>query len=192
MARLLHVDLKTIHNWVKGGHVIARRTAGRHMRFHRAEVVRFLRRFGYPIPPALGKAPPRVLLHKPPRSSAPTFSGTLRTVREGVFATLLEVAGGAYEVLVLDLDEFGAEAARELVLAIRARPETRCLSVVGLSKNPARRRRFVLEHGDAALARADGRTIERTARWLTGSRDAPPPGVLSRADYPSLGTVRER
>jgi hypothetical protein len=101
---------------------------------------------------------------------------------------MLEVARGDYEVLVLDLDAFGPGEARDLLAAIRSRPETRCLSVVGLSKSPSRRRRFVLEHGDAALGRGNGEAIGRTARWLTGSVDAPPRGALARSDYPNLGS----
>jgi excisionase family DNA binding protein len=184
MARMLHVDLKTIHNWVRGGHVVARRTQGRHMRFHRAEVVRFLRRFGYPIPAALGAAPPRVLVHTARGSGARAVSGVTKTVREGLFATILEVASGDYEVLVLDLDAFAGNSANALVAAIRSRPETRCICVVGLSKNPLRRRIFVRDNGDAALARGNGHAVGRTAKWLTGSAEAPPTGVLAREDYP--------
>jgi excisionase family DNA binding protein len=175
MARMLHVDLKTIHNWVRGGHLLARRTEGRHMRFHRAEVVRFLRRFGYPIPPALGAAAPRVLVHK---------AGSNGTARDGLFVTILEVARGDYEVLVLDLDAFDRKLESALVTAIRSRPETRCLYVVGMSSNPSRRRTFVRDSGDAAIARGNGHAVGRTAKWLTGSVAEPPKGVLARADYP--------
>jgi excisionase family DNA binding protein len=182
VARMLHVDLKTIHNWVRGGHVLARRTEGRHMRFHRAEVVRFLRRFGYPIPPALGAAAPRVLVHK--ARSDVSVAGALRTVRQGLFETILEVARGDYEVLVLDLDAFDRKSEGALVAAIRSRPETRCIYVVGMSGSPSRRRSFVRDNGDAAVARGNGHIIGRTARWLTGSVDEPPRGVLAREDYP--------
>jgi hypothetical protein len=98
---------------------------------------------------------------------------------------MLEVAWGDYEVLVLDLDAPDGRGAFGLVAAIRAHAETRCLSVVGLSKNPLRRRRFVSAHGDAALARGNGSAIGSIARWLTGSADAPPRGALARADYPN-------
>jgi excisionase family DNA binding protein len=183
MSRLLHVDLKTIHNWVKGGHVLARRTEGRHMRFHRAEVVRFLRRFGYPIPKALGAPSPRMLVHRATRGSVSAVSRA-QTVREGLFATVLEVARGDYEVLVVDLDAFGSQSASALVAAIRSRPETRCLYVIGLSKSGGRRRRFVRDAGDAALGPANGRAVRQTARWFTGGADLPPKGILTRTDYP--------
>ena len=152
------------------------------MRFHRAEVVRFLRRFGYPIPPALGAAAPRVLVHKA-RSHA-SLAGALRTPQEGLFATVLEVARGDYEVLVLDLDAFDRKSETALVAAIRARPETRCLYVVGMSGDPSRRRSFVRSNGDVAIARGNGHTVGRTAKWLTGSVDEPPKGVIARKSYP--------
>jgi len=153
------------------------------MRFHRAEVVRFFRRFGYPIPAALGAAPPRVLVHRAFGSGPRALSNGTRTVREGLYATILEAASGDYEVLVLDLDAFAGKSASALLAAIRSRPETRCLCVVGMSKNASRRRSFVRDNGDAALAR-NGHAVGRTAKWLTGSADAPPTGVLAREDYP--------
>ena len=57
LSRILHVDLKTVHNWVAAGHLFGRRTAGRHLRFARASVVRFARQYGYPIPTGLGAYP---------------------------------------------------------------------------------------------------------------------------------------
>lgn len=62
VARLCHVDLKTIHNWVERGEIQHFRTPGRHLRFRRADVVEFLRRFGYPIPSDLESGPPRLAL----------------------------------------------------------------------------------------------------------------------------------
>jgi hypothetical protein len=152
------------------------------MRFHRAEVVRFLRRFGYPIPPALGAAVPRVLVHK--ARSDVRVAGAPSTIRVGLFETILEVARGDYEVLVLDLDVLDRTSEGALVAAIRSRPETRCISVVGMSGDPSRRRSFVRGSGDAAVTRGNGHMVGRIAKWLTGSVAEPPKGVLARADYP--------
>jgi excisionase family DNA binding protein len=122
IARLLCVDLKTIHNWVRHGHLRGRRTKGRHLRFHRTEVVRFMRRFGYAVPESLGVAVPRVLLVGIPIGSSPG-----RLLREyvnveaydGLFDAALVVAAGDYEVLVLDLDLFGVGHVVDLVTALR-------------------------------------------------------------------------
>jgi excisionase family DNA binding protein len=181
---MLHADLKTIHNWVRGGHILATRTEGRHMRFQRAEVVRFLRKFGYPIPAALGAALPRVLVHRASGPRAPAISGAVRTQRDGLFATVLEAAGGSHEVLVLDLDGIDGKSAAAFVAALRSRPETRCLYVIGLSNDASRRQSFVRNGGDAAVARRDGKAVGRTAKWIMGSVGEPPKGVVTRKDYP--------
>lgn len=56
MARFCEVDLKTVHHWAERGKVIHHRTDGRHLRFRRNDVVRFLRGHGYPLPPEVVNA----------------------------------------------------------------------------------------------------------------------------------------
>lgn len=51
VARFCEVDLKTVHHWADRGKVLHHRTDGRHLRFRRNDVVRFLRGHGYPLPP---------------------------------------------------------------------------------------------------------------------------------------------
>jgi excisionase family DNA binding protein len=60
-ARFCHVDLKTIHNWADKGEVRHFRTPGRHLRFHRADVIEFLRKYGYPVPAILRAGKPKVV-----------------------------------------------------------------------------------------------------------------------------------
>jgi excisionase family DNA binding protein len=54
------VDLKTIHNWVDRQQIEHFRTPGRHLRFRRADVIDFLKRFNYPVPPELQPRRPTV------------------------------------------------------------------------------------------------------------------------------------
>lgn len=49
VARFCEVDLKTIHHWADAGKIPHYRTEGRHLRFRRNELVRFLRAHGYPL-----------------------------------------------------------------------------------------------------------------------------------------------
>jgi hypothetical protein len=56
VATFCQVDLKTIHNWVGRNKLKAFRTPGRHLRFHRLDVLSFLRKYGYPVPEKVGKA----------------------------------------------------------------------------------------------------------------------------------------
>src|SRR5262245_53625800 len=60
-ARFCQVDLKTIHNWADKGEIRHFRTPGRHLRFHRADVVEFLRKYGYPVPAILRAGKPKVV-----------------------------------------------------------------------------------------------------------------------------------
>lgn len=60
VARFCKVDLKTIHNWVDRQQIEHFRTPGRHLRFRRADVIVFLKRFNYPVPPALQARRPTV------------------------------------------------------------------------------------------------------------------------------------
>ena len=60
VARFCQVDLKTIHNWAERGEVPHFRTPGRHLRFRRADILHFLRKYGYPIPSELDGQRPRV------------------------------------------------------------------------------------------------------------------------------------
>ena len=60
VARFCEVDLKTVHHWADRGRVPHFRTEGRHLRFRRNDVVRFLRSHGYPLPDVVTSVRPRV------------------------------------------------------------------------------------------------------------------------------------
>jgi excisionase family DNA binding protein len=62
VADFCEVDLKTVHHWADRGKVPHFRTDGRHLRFRRNDIVRFLRAHGYPLPEALVRARPSVAL----------------------------------------------------------------------------------------------------------------------------------
>ena len=62
VADFCEVDLKTVHHWADRGKVAHFRTDGRHLRFRRNDVVRFLRAHGYPLPDALVRARPTISL----------------------------------------------------------------------------------------------------------------------------------
>lgn len=61
VARFCEVDLKTVHHWADRGKVACFRTDGRHLRFRRNDVVRFLRAHDYPLPDEVVLVRPRVL-----------------------------------------------------------------------------------------------------------------------------------
>lgn len=61
VARFCEVDLKTVHHWADRGRVPHHRTEGRHLRFRRNDLVRFLRAHGYPLPEAITAVRPRIV-----------------------------------------------------------------------------------------------------------------------------------
>lgn len=182
IARLLDVDLKTIHNWVRHGHLRGRRTKGRHLRFHRTEIVRFMRRFGYQIPESLGRARPRVVLvGLREEETCQAVAALAQAVQvdsfHGIFDAALVVAGGDYEVLVLDLDRFGQHLVSELMEALRRRPSTQGVAAVGKTTCADLQEHFLAAGGDVII---DGAAdLHATVLWLTGaiaSRQAVPQG----------------
>src|SRR5689334_9732986 len=62
VARFCEVDLKTVHHWADRGKIPHYRTDGRHLRFRRNEVVRFLRAHGYPLPEQVTNVRPTIVL----------------------------------------------------------------------------------------------------------------------------------
>lgn len=58
LADICEVDLKTVHHWADRAKIPHHRTEGRHLRFRRNDVVRFLRAHGYPLPASITRARP--------------------------------------------------------------------------------------------------------------------------------------
>lgn len=83
VARFCQVDLKTIHNWADRGEIRHFRTPGRHLRFRSADVLDFLRKYGYPVPDVLQQGKPTVHI----------VDGDL-----GSLAAVAETLGGRYDV----------------------------------------------------------------------------------------------
>jgi excisionase family DNA binding protein len=178
MARLLHVDLKTIHNWLSQGHIQARRTEGRHLRFNRTEVVRFMRRYGYSLPETLGLAPPRVVLDRAKDGKLAGLKGLRQgfelTICEGLYACALLVAAGDQELVLVDLDEREHKPLKEFVSALRAWPLSAGVVLVGVSSRPASRRAFLRWGGDVAVPAGQEADLRSVALWMVGASPSAP------------------
>ena len=148
------MDLKTVHNWVKLGHLTGLRTRGGQLRFHRAEVIRFMRRCNYPIPARFGGVLPTVAtigIHDDEWSSDWT-EGVRFERYERLFDAALAAASGAFEMIVVHLGRAELATAVDLARALRARPMTSTVAVVGISSSPIARESFVRQGGDAVVA----------------------------------------
>ncbi len=189
ISRLLGVDLKTVHNWVKHSHLRGRRTKGRHLRFHRTEVVRFMRRFGYPVPRAIGGEAPRVVVAgtrvhngKPHRGRNGKPNGHALVKRlgaqcfESLFDAVLTVGSGKYDVLAIELENYPIGMVVDLVEALRRRPSTSGVAVLGITRRAHLRRVFVSRGGDLAIESM--RDLRTAVRWLTGAGPAPEHATL--------------
>jgi excisionase family DNA binding protein len=90
LASICDVDLKTIHNWCdrnddpdEPAGLESLRTTGGHLRFTHVAVLRFLTRWGYPIPNELLYDRPHVLLVEPDPAVRARIVSMLHLVRPG-------------------------------------------------------------------------------------------------------------
>jgi len=171
IARMLGVDPKTVHNWANRGHLRGRRTKGGHLRFYRTDVVRFVRRFGYPIPVAIGEAAPRVMLIGAPACHERTLRALGDSVvaerYRGLFEASLVVASGDFEVVVIDLDHFEFAQAAEFIAALRGLAQTGGIAIVGVSRKADLREQLLEAGGDIAVSASTH--LRATLGWLTGA-----------------------
>jgi excisionase family DNA binding protein len=86
LARFCEVDLKTIHHWADGGKIPHHRTAGRHLRFRRNDILAFLRRHGYPVAPELADVRPTVFFAVMPRTEERPEGSVLEDVAKKLAA----------------------------------------------------------------------------------------------------------
>ena len=87
VARCCRVDIKTIHNWAARGELTHFRTPGRHLRFQRADVLDFLRRYGYPVPDWLVSGPPSVALYGPVSGDLAEGVGVIQGIYPDILTT---------------------------------------------------------------------------------------------------------
>lgn len=180
VARLLQVDLKTVHNWVSRGHVAGRRTEGRHLRFARSEIVRFLREFGYPVPNFLGGAPPRVVIDATPAEVRRALSrGFDTTCCEDLFSCALAVADGTHEAVVVDVDSNSKQQLTTFVHALRSWPSCRQVCIVGVGANAAACRQLLRVGGDVCVEPTQTRELRSVIRWLVGAQSNRPSAVAT-------------
>ncbi len=90
LASICDVDLKTIHNWCDRhentedpAELESFRTQGGHLRFRHSAVLRFLSRWGYPIPDALLQDRPHVLVVEPDSAARKKLVRALSLMRPG-------------------------------------------------------------------------------------------------------------
>lgn len=114
VARICSTDLKTIHNWVNRGEMKFFRTPGRHLRFRRADVVSFLKRFGYPVPSGFEASRPQVMvIDRDEKALKGLQRGLSRDLEVSAYSDPMDAllaVSGAQPSLILISGEDGTEA----------------------------------------------------------------------------------
>jgi excisionase family DNA binding protein len=133
VARICDVDTKTIHNWVNRGKIACWRTAGRHLRFRRIDVVDFLRDYGFEIPEALRQARPRVVAVEADAQGLGAMQRALSRrfevlAHEHVVTALIALPASDADVLVLgNVSPLDADT---VAVGVRSLDSTRHLRIV--------------------------------------------------------------
>lgn len=142
LARFCEVDLKTVHNWTARTRIKHFRTPGRHLRFRRADVIDFLRRNGYSVPPELEASVVRLFLLDENRAVAQATASALRetldvTLFDDPLPMMLEVGRAAPDVIVMEAETKGVSATR-ILKALERSEKTGPTRLVVYTNSPGR------------------------------------------------------
>jgi len=174
VARFCQVDLKTIHNWADRGEIKHFRTPGRHLRFRRADVLDFLRRYGYPVPGALQDGRPSVMvLHQDDATRDEVVRGLGCDYDVDASAdplsTLVGLGAAAPDVLVVGTQVDGIDAAR-LVACLGTHEATEHVRTI-VCGGDGHDRKNALDAGASAFVRDDDLdTLEGVLGALLGTK----------------------
>jgi excisionase family DNA binding protein len=172
VARFCDVDIKTIHNWANRGRIAHHRTEGRHLRFRRADLVEFLRRFNYPVPDALRAERGRVVLIDADTTSSAAARRVLsRRFEVFAYADAFEALLGmsAIDPDAVVLDDLPFMEASRAVERLRAAPATRGLRLVVFSARTDRRDAALKAGADEFVAKTDPARLKEALDPLLGA-----------------------
>lgn len=173
VARFCQVDLKTIHNWSDRGEIRHFRTPGRHLRFRRADVLDFLRKYGYPIPEALSAGRPRVITVTEDAGAGAAVEKSLSrqfevTTSSSPLHTLITVGASIPDVVVMDLD-MGNVSALDIVAALKTNEATRNVRTVIYANDGNSLRKKILDAGASAFVeKGETAKLRETLEALLG------------------------
>ena len=140
VARFCGVDNKTIHSWADRGKIPSTRTRGRHLRFHRLDVVDFLRAYEFGVPESLRAARLRVtIVEADPAALAAARRALGRrfevTAFEYVVDALIGLQAAAPEIIVLG--DVAPLSASDVASRLRVVDATRHVRIVATAEEAA-------------------------------------------------------
>jgi len=171
VARFCKVDLKTIHNWVDRQQIEHFRTPGRHLRFRRADVVDFLKRFNYPIPQDL--VPRKVVVFC--LTADPAFTTAARkgcgseidlVSYESVLDLGLAFGQSPPDVLLLDVDSMADSL--DLVRSLKKHPTAEPCQTILCTQREFSDDLAAADGIDACIPRSSLRDLRATIEKLLG------------------------
>ncbi len=178
VARLCHVDIKTIHNWADKGKLACSRTEGRHLRFHRLDVLEFLRAYSNPVPEALTSERARVCVV----GDAATLASRRALTRRFDVITVADPVEALVSLVAIDPDVLVIEHApwiedAHAIERLRNVDATRHVRVVVVSDRADRRDDALRAGASASIPRADlvalREALDRITAGLSALRDTP-------------------
>lgn len=137
IARICGVNRSTVQQWVDKGQVRAFRTPGGHRRVTEKNLVRFLKKYEFPMPEELARERRALVVDDQPEVLDLLSKGLAQrgfrvaSVDNGVDA-LLEVGEEPPDLLVLDILMPGWDG-YEVLRRIRARPQLAGMKIVAIS-----------------------------------------------------------
>jgi excisionase family DNA binding protein len=138
VARFCEVDLKTVHHWANRGKIPHHRTEGRHLRFRRNDVVRFLRAHGYPIPEDLARVKPALALAIAATDDIGKRLGSRFAVtrHENATAAIARLVADAPDALVVAWDD-PSFAGAPATMALKSSDVTKFVALVVVAEDGA-------------------------------------------------------
>ena len=140
-ARFCHVSQVAIYKWIKEGKLKAYKTPGNHHRIQVVDFVKFLERYGMPVPEGLlTQSKPRILIVDDEPGVIGLITRILRSIDEDyeVTSALDGYAAGEKvttfhpDLIILDLRMPGMDGF-EVCQRIKANPETKNIKILAIT-----------------------------------------------------------
>jgi excisionase family DNA binding protein len=169
VARFCEVDLKTIHHWADAGKIAHHRTEGRHLRFRRNHLVRFLLAHGYPLHDELASARPSLFAateHVPEDVAKKLASRFFVRRFDNALVAIANLVAAEPDALLVHADDPTWTGAGS-ISALKSHVDTSWTAIVVVGCDPSDAR---AEGADLVLAADDlGRLGAELARTLSVS-----------------------
>ncbi len=144
VAQILGVAVGSVANWVDQGQLKAGRTPGGHRRVVREDLIEFLHRQKFPVPPELLPSPPTILIVDDESSVTKWIAAEIKEKCPDL--EILEAhngfAAGEFvglakpDVVILDLRMAGMDGF-EVCRRIKAKKETKDIAVIAMTAFPS-------------------------------------------------------